>query len=169
MKKIRAFAWKNWMALILFAILTITGNGGLYAQDQKEMGGWERHGAYDKHYNPSEYEKFRAWVIKVKEIVPMAGMSPGIALEVKESMDDDDIIVVHLCPAWYLDRDGISVKRGDRVKLKGAWAEIDGEDVFMAAKVIKGDYYEFKVRLTSNGKPFWTMDAQELEKERRSQ
>ena len=45
------------------------------------------------------------------------------------------------------------VKQGDRVKIKGVWAEIDGKDVFMASKVKKGDYFQFKVRLTAEVAP----------------
>jgi hypothetical protein len=62
------------------------------------------------------------------------------------------------------------VKKGDRVKIKGAWAEIDNKDVFMASKVKKSDsdVFEFKVRLTKNGKPFWTMTKEELALERAS-
>jgi hypothetical protein len=32
----------------------------------------------------------------------------------------------------------------------------------MASKVKKGDSYEFKVRLTKDGTPFWTMSPEEL-------
>ena len=60
----------------------------------------------------------------------------------------------------------VGVKPGERVKVKGVWAEINGHDIFMAAKIKKGDYFEFKVRLTSDGTPFWTMTPEQLEKER---
>ena len=36
----------------------------------------------------------------------------------------------------------------------------------MASKIKKGNYFEFKVRLTKNGKPFWTMTPEELSRER---
>jgi hypothetical protein len=36
----------------------------------------------------------------------------------------------------------------------------------MASKVKKDEMFEFKVRLTKNGKPFWTMTAEELASER---
>ena len=49
------------------------------------------------------------------------------------------------------------------------WAEIDGKDVFMASKIKKGDFFDLKVRLTKNGKPFWTMDPEELARERASE
>ena len=38
--------------------------------------------------------------------------------------------------------------------------------MFIASKVKKGEYFEFKVRLTKDGKPFWTLSPEELKKER---
>ena len=40
---------------------------------------------------------------------------------------------------------------------------LDDEDIFMAAKIKQGGDYGFKVRLTSDGTPFWTMTPEELE------
>ncbi len=58
------------------------------------------------------------------------------------------------------------MKKGDRLKIKGCRAVIDQKEVFMAAKVKKGNYFEFKVRLTKSGQPFWTMTREELIRER---
>jgi len=52
------------------------------------------------------------------------------------------------------------------VKVKGVLAEIDEKEVFMASKIKKGDYFELKVRLSSDGTPFWTLTDEELVKER---
>ena len=93
----------------------------------------------------------------------MKGMSPGVVLILKDG--DGDKIMVHVGPKWFLG-DSIGIKRGDQLKVRGSWAEIDGKDVFMASKIKKGDYFELKVRLTKNGKPFWTMSPEELAKER---
>jgi hypothetical protein len=84
--------------------------------------------------------------------------------------DGDDLIDVHICPTWFAKPEEVGVKKGDRVKMKGVWAEVDGKDVFMVSKIKKGesDVFEFKVRLTKNGKPFWTMTKEELALERAS-
>lgn len=128
--------------------------------------GWEAGGAYDNYYNPNELDKFRAWVVAVKELVPIKGMAPGVVLEVKEGKDDDETIQVHVCPVAYMGAKAIGLQRGDRVKIRGAWAYINDKDVFMAAKIKKGDYFELKVRLTSDGKPFWTLTPEELASEK---
>ena len=129
----------------------------------KDMGGWEEGGAYDKLYMPSERDKIKCKVIKLTQVTPMKGMSPGIALIVDDG--DGEEIMVHVAPKWFLG-DSIGLKKGEELKIKGSWAEIDGKDVFMAAKIKKGEYFVLKVRLTSNGKPFWSMSPEELEKER---
>ena len=54
-------------------------------------------------------------------------------------------------------------------KVSGSWAVIDGKDVLMAAKVKQGDSFVFKVRLTKDGTPFWSLSPEELAKERAGQ
>ena len=131
----------------------------------KDMGGWEEGGAYNKLYKATELDKFKGNVQKIIEIVPMKGMAPGVGLIMKDG--DGDKVVVHIGPKSFLG-DSIGIKRGERIKVKGSWAEIDGKDVFMASKIKKGDFFELKVRLTKNGKPFWAMDPEELARERAS-
>jgi hypothetical protein len=133
--------------------------------DARDMGGWQEDGAYNKLYQSSELDKIKGYVLKIIEVVPMKGMAPGIGLIMKDG--DGDKVVVHIGPKWFLG-DSIGVKRGERIKVKGSWAEIDGKDVFMASKIKKGDFFELKVRLTKNGKPFWTMGPEELARERAS-
>ena len=128
----------------------------------KDMQGWEEGGTYDKLYKPSELDKIKCKVKKVFEVVPMKGMSPAVALIADDG--DGEEFTVHVGPKWFLG-DTVGIKRGDSIKIRGAWAEIDGEDVFMASKIKKGDYFELKVRLTKNGKPFWSMSPEELARE----
>jgi len=136
-----------------------------FAADPAEKKGWGIDDPYNKFYNPKEFEKFKATVVKVTEVVPIPGMSPATALEVREG---SNTILVHLCPTWFAKPNEIGVKPGDQVVLKGCWAEINGKDVFLASKVRKGDSPEFKVRLTKDGTPFWTMTPEQLAKERAS-
>jgi hypothetical protein len=92
-------------------------------------------------------------------------MSPGVALEVREG---SETIMVHLCPVGYAKPSEIGIKPGDKVSIRGCWAEVGGKDVFMAAKVKKGETFEFKVRLSKDGTPFWTMTPEQLAKELQS-
>lgn len=149
--------------LLLAVLLPFTAIAG----DKKEMGGWEEGSPYNKLYNAAEMDSFKGRVVKVTTGSPMKGMSPGVIIKIAESKEETSII--HLCPVWFATPDDIAVKKGDRVKVKGVWTEINGQDVFMASKIKKGDYYEFKARLTKNGKPFWTMTPEELAREQATQ
>jgi hypothetical protein len=133
------------------------------AQESREMGGWGVDDPYNRYYDVKEFEKIRGWVKRIKTVVPLPGMSPGVALDVYEGSADFE---VQLAPTWYIQPGGVGVKPGDRIKIKGVWAEINGKDVFIASKIKKGDHWELKVRLTKNGKPFWTMTPAELARER---
>ena len=130
------------------------------------MKGWGLESPYNRLYDPSELDKFKGVVVGIKEVVPMLGMATGVALLVRES--NTETILVHVCPSWYMDKKDIGIKKGDKVKVRGVWVEIDGEDVVIASKIKKGDYFELKVRLTNSGKPFWTMSPEELNKEKAS-
>jgi hypothetical protein len=145
-------------------MLAIHSAGGASAADEKK--GWGVNDPYNMLYNAKELEKFKATVVKVMEVVPMPGMSPATAMEVREG---NETILVHLCPVWFSKPSDIGIKPGDSVTLRGSWAEINGKDVFIASKVKKGDFHEFKCRLTKDGTPFWTMTPEQLARERQSQ
>ncbi|MFC1798535.1 hypothetical protein ACFLZL_01865 [Thermodesulfobacteriota bacterium] len=148
---------------VLITCIFLLSLSAVVAAEKRDMGGWELGSPYNKHYNAAELDSFKARVVKFKEVVPLPGMSPGVAVVVKEAEDEE--ILVHLCPAFFETRKGIRIKKGDRVKVKGVWAEINGEDVFIASKIKKDDY-SFKVRLTQDGKPIWTMSPEQQAKER---
>jgi hypothetical protein len=146
-----------------FLMIFISGSIFSYAEEPYQRSGWGIENTYNKHYDVNKFEAFKARVVKVKEVIPMAGMSPAVALEVKK---DGHIIEVQICPTWFVQPDEIGLKKGDRVKIRGVPATIDGKNIFMASKIKKGDYFELKVRLTKDGRPFWTMTPEELYGER---
>ena len=151
-----------WVAIPLTVIFCL---GIALAADPADKKGWGVDDPYNKLFNSKELEKIKAKVVKVMEVVPMAGMSPATALEVLEG---SSAFVVHLCPVWFAKPADIGVKPGDQVTLRGSWAEINGKDVFLASKVKKGESQEFKLRLTRDGTPFWTMSPEQLAKEKAS-
>ncbi len=138
----------------------------LHAASEKEKQGWGNDDEYNKLYSSRELDKLRGNVVKFKKVSPLPGMSNATVMVLD---DDGDKIDVQLCPVWFATAKDTGIKRGDRVKVKGSWAEIDGVDVFLASKVKKGEYYEFKVRLTKDGTPFWNMSPEQLAHERGQQ
>lgn len=153
--------------LLLFGLFTLSLASPTQAEYEKEPNGWEKGSRYNRFYNADETDSFKGEIVDILEVIPIKGMSPGLAISVKES--EEEPILVHLCPVWYADAKKIGVKKGDRVKVRGAWAEIEGKSVFMASKVKKGDFLEVKIRLTKDGTPFWTMTPEELAKEKREE
>jgi hypothetical protein len=154
--------WMYQWVLPVVMMLTM-GAGFGFAEEPKDMGGWELGSTYNQYYNPSEMDRIKCTVKKVTTVVPIKGMARAVAILVEESKGDTTL--VHICPEWYLGSKDIGLKKGDVLKIRGAWAEINDEFIFIASKIKKGDYFELKVRLTSNGKPFWTMGPEELAKE----
>ncbi len=147
-------------SVVLILLSVAVGVCYVQAGEKRDMQGWGIDDPYNKLYDVREFEKIRVWVIRVKEVIPMPGMSPGTALDVREGSNEFE---VQLCPTWYRKPSEIMVKKNDRVKLKGVWAEINGKDIFMASKIKKDPDFEIiKVRLTKDGTPFWTMTPEQL-------
>ena len=145
-------------ALILLSFAV--GVSYVQAEEKPDMQGWGIDDPYNKLYDVREFEKIRASVVRVKEVVPMPGMSPATALDVREG---SEVFEVHLCPTWFRNPGEIRLKKNERIKLKGVWAEINGKDIFMASKIKKDPDVEIiKVRLTKDGTPFWTMTPERL-------
>ena len=153
--------------LLSLVVMSVMATGLAFAGETKDMGGWELDSPYNQYYNPSEMDRLKGFVKKLTTVVPLKGMTPGVAILLEESKGETTL--VHICPEWYLGPKETGLKKGDKLKIRGAWAEINDEFVFMASKIKKGDYFELKVRLTKDGKPFWTMGPEELAKETASQ
>lgn len=153
--------FRRFLFLTTLVLISVTlGFSYTQAEEKRDMQGWEIDSPYNKLYDVREYEKIRAWVIRVKEVVPMPGMSPATALDVREG---SDVFEVQLCPTWYRKPSEIRLKKNERIKLKGVWAEVNGKDVFMASKIKKDPDTEIlKVRLTKDGTPFWTMTSEQI-------
>ena len=159
MKKQYTFRW----IIFLVCVFIISGVYSIQAGDSKDMGGWGMNDPYNKLYNAADVERIKVVVTEVKEVIAMPGMSPGVALVVKEGGEGEEILV-HLCPVWYKKASQIGIRKGDKIDLRGYFAEINGEEVIMAAK-IKRKGKSFKVRLSSDGTPFWTLSPAALQKE----
>jgi hypothetical protein len=156
--------WKGIVAVwVTMMALAIVGIAPGVAGEQQSFPGWEKGGAYNKYYKASELDQFKGVVEDIVEIVPMPGMAKGTGLLVRD--EGKDLVTVHLGPQGFVDLRAIALKKGDKIKVKGVWAEIAGKDVLMASKIKKGETAELKLRLTKDGTPFWTMAPDELTRE----
>jgi len=149
--------------LAVLVALFLTAGSTFAAGD---ITGWELGSEYDKFYNYKERDSIKGDIVKFVKVTPMKGMSPGTAFILDEG--GGDRVLVHLCPQSFATARETGLRSGEWVKVKGAWADIGDETVFIAAKVKKDNEFSFKVRLTKDGKPFWTMPPDELARERAS-
>lgn len=124
--------------------------------------GWEKDSVYNSYYNYKERDSLKGKVVKFKQVTPLPGMDQGTALVLDEEGQE---ILVHVCPTAYADPEKTGIRKDIKTKINGSWATIDGQDVFLAAKIKQGETFEFKVRLTKDGTPFWTMSPEERAKE----
>ncbi len=143
-------------------ILSLFFSSLICTAQENNMAGWGIDDPYNRLYDAQEVDTIKAVVRDIKEITPLPGMAPGLGMEIEEKSGDR--YLVHLCPLAYKNAASIGLKKGDKINLRGCLVEIDGKEVIMAAK-IKKDEKSIKVRLTSDGKPFWTMSPEELKKE----
>ncbi|MFP4476589.1 MAG: hypothetical protein ACLFOY_13615 [Desulfatibacillaceae bacterium] len=157
----RQFKFTNLLGLLLALLLGMPAFAGDMAADTNYKG-WGLNSEYNQHYKLSEYDRFKGEIREIVEIVPMEGMHPGVGIRVLDR--DGYMVLVHLGPRGFLNPDNLGLREGDQVKVKGVWAMIGGNEVFMASKVKRGEYDEVKVRRTSNGKPFWVMTEAQREK-----
>jgi len=154
------------IAALLCGLMTVFASDRVATADSKTSDGWEAGSEYNKLYDPKERDQIKGDIVKLTTVTPLPGMAPGTALILDEGGGDK--VVVHICPESFASGREIGLKRGEWVKIKGAWAEIGDETVFIAAKIKKDGGFSYKVRLTSDGTPFWTMSAELLAKERAS-
>ena len=126
--------------------------------------GWELDSEYNNLFDPKERDSIKGDITKFITVTPIKGMAPGTAFVLDEGGGEK--VVVHVCPEAYATARETGLRRGDWVKVKGVWADVGDESVFLAAKIRKDNEYAFKVRLTSDGTPFWTLTPEQLAKEK---
>ncbi len=156
---------KNRLSILLLAVscFAIISGSTTNSIAQGNYSGWEKDSPYNKLYNYKERDSLKGKLLKFKKLTPLKGMAPATSIILKEG---DEQIIVHLCPWDYASPKETGLRKGVKTKIKGVWAVIDDKDVFMAAKAKQGDDFEFKVRLTKDGTPFWTMSPEEIAREK---
>ncbi len=150
-------------ALGVSLFVCLAGLAAQAAGSSQPMKGWELGSPYNKLYNAKELDKLRGTITKFIEVSPMPGMAAGTAFYLDEG--DNQPILVQLCPVAYATARQTGLRTGIKTKVRGSWTVINDQDVFMAAKVKQGEHFDFKVRLTKDGTPFWTMSPAERKKQ----
>jgi C-terminal processing protease CtpA/Prc len=151
-----------WPMVVAFFCMTGWALAGSKANPN--IKGWEKGGEYDRLYDPKEADTLKGRVVRIMDITPIAGMAVGVGLQI-EDKKDKTVEIVHLGPKDFVDISSIGLKEGDQIKVIGAWAELDAQDVMLAVKVKKDEDVQLKVRRTKDGFPFWSMPPEERQRE----
>ncbi|MEX2219130.1 MAG: PRC-barrel domain-containing protein [Phycisphaerales bacterium] len=128
--------------------------------------GWVTGSEYNKHFK-GESVTLTGTVQESAVAAPMPGMSDGIRVTIDSP---EGPRIVHIGPSWFVSRQGLRFHKGDQVTIKGARANIGGEDVILAQQVTTADG---TVRLRDEqGRPNWdalhremNRDGREMEKD----
>jgi hypothetical protein len=136
----------------------------VFAAEQQDIAGWENGSEYNRLYCVDKHVKLKGTMVEIIDVVPMKGMAPGIGMIIL--LRDGARVTVHLAPKWFAKFLTYGFNKGDSVNVKGCWAEISGNKVFLASKVRNGEYFEMKFRRTRDGRPYWTLKPEEMIQER---
>ena len=156
--------WKHLLfGLTLVLAISVFGLIIAYSDGEGGLEGWEKYSAYNNLYDLAQKDRLKGVVVDVRKLTPLPGMAPGVGLLVQSPKNGT--VTVHLGPRSFIDVNKIWKMKGAEVKVRGVWAEIEDERVFIAYKV-KSANGVLKLRRTSDGTPHWTMTPEELAKER---
>ena len=131
---------------------------------QTDMAGWERGGEYDRLYKPEAVTTVAGKLVELKEAAPMPGMAPGLVMTIKTKAGIT--VTIQPGPSSFAKLLVHTLHVGDRIKVRGAYAELGEEKVFMAAKIRVNEAYVFKCRRTRDGMPYWSLSKDTLIREK---
>ncbi|MGE5443179.1 MAG: DNA-binding protein [Ignavibacteriales bacterium] len=134
----------------MIGILGLILSAESFAQPGMKGGGWGPKSKYNRMYDPKTVETLSGEVVSVDKITQAKGMSYGVHLTLKT---DKETISVHLGPGWYIEKQEVKIKPGDKVEVKGSRITYEGKPAIIAAEVKKGDE-ALKLR-DENGFPVW--------------
>lgn len=129
-------------------------------------GGWCDRNGYGRIYDPSTQETLEGRIERVEYMRPEDGMSRGVHLvlrtgpagdegkgEGKAEVATGETITVHLGPSWYLEKQTVPLKKGDRVTIVGSRVRQGEGPILIARTVTKGD--EVLELRDETGRPYW--------------
>jgi hypothetical protein len=138
-------------ALLSVCCLVLLSAPAALAQAGRRGGqGWGSSDAYGRLYDPAKITTVEGKVLEVRRVKPLRGMSEGIEIVIERSSGD---AVVHLGPAWFIEKQKLQVKKGDEVKVEGSSVMLQDKEVVLAATLQKGkDTLQLR---DASGVPAW--------------
>ncbi len=125
----------------------IGGKGGM----GRGTGGESR-----QSYDPYQTTVISGDVLTLKDIETKSGNMSGAGLELSS---DGNIVLVFLGPHIYVDLQNFRINVGDHVSITGVMALVEGQSIFIACEIRKGDEV-LKLR-NDKGVPLWAGTRQQ--------
>jgi hypothetical protein len=142
------------LCLSASAVFAAGPYGGGMGLGKAAGGGWGMGTPYQRMYNPSTVETVSGTVESVDQFMPIKGMYYGIHVMLKT---DKEVISVHLGPAWFINKQWLTIQKGDTIEVKGSRVTFQGKPALIAAEVKKGgNTLELRNRA---GIPVWSRSS----------
>lgn len=108
---------------------------------------------YRQFYNPDKLEKVKGTITEVSQTIDfIEDARECVHLTIKiDGLNTH--IPVHVGPAWYMEHQGVRLKKGDKVEITGSRITYDNQAIILAAEIRRGDR-TFVLR-EENGRPAW--------------
>jgi hypothetical protein len=110
------------------------------------MGGPGGPGA--RAFDPKAVTTIQGEIVEVQRVA--RGRHEGVHLTVAMGSES---VEVHLGPAFYVDRQGLELAKGDRIEVKGARTTFAGQPTILAQEVRRGE--QVLALRDANGVPLW--------------
>ena len=170
----------GYLVLILAMGSFLAPSTALAAAEQKDAKpakiakGWERGSEYNKLYDMDSFMKVKGSLEEIIETTPLPGMEPGLGVRITPSSPVDGLPKGESLEIQFGPKDQVRfltyvANRGDKLTVRGSLVKIDGKPVLMGSKIKVNEIFEFKVRRTKDGTPYWTLTPKELIEEKLEQ
>ena len=110
-----------------------------------------KHRTYKRKFDPSSVEEAEGRVVDILYSGRKNREDRGVELILETH---DDLVSVHVGPAWYIDRQRYRFKPGDKIRVKGSRVHHNHNSVLIAETIFQGS---MAARLRdAGGNPFWS-------------
>jgi hypothetical protein len=137
-------------ALAVAGMVAVASAQGPQGPPYGRGGGWGPHGKWGRHWDPGTVVTLTGSVTSITKITPYSGMSHGVHVELRT---EEETISIHLGPAWYLENQDLTLKKGDKISVRGSRITYSGKPAVIAAEVHRGsDTLQLR---DESGYPLW--------------
>lgn len=107
-------------------------------------------GNYGRLYDVKTVENFQGTITGIEKVECRGAGTYSIHLTVKQAKES---IPVFIGPAWYLEKQGVTLSEGEKIQVTGSRITVNSSQVLLAKEIKKGDQL-LKLR-DDRGFPLW--------------